>query len=196
MGVNQMREIIFVTSNKFKVDWARKKLKEFGMEVTQRVLPIPEVTEFEVEKVALAKAKYAMKYIQKPFIVDDTGFQIFSLKNFPGTQLKFVLSSIGAEGLCLLARDKPNKKTNLKSVLIYVDENRKIHEFVCNDYGKMSDFPIGNNRNEWGDVMKIHIPDGFKKTLAEMDDNEFKEYENKICKEEHYVKLGRWLTKR
>jgi len=78
-------------------------------------------------------------------------------------------------------------------VLVYVDENRIMHTFVCNDTGHIADFPRGDKRNDWGDIMKIHIPDGFDKTLAEMTENEFQLYEQKICAKEHYSQFAKWL---
>lgn len=190
-----MKEIIFVTSNEEKVKWACKKLEKYKIKVIQKRLDIPEVREFETEKVAVEKAKHAIKYVQKPFIVDDTGFQIACLKNFPGTYLKLVLSTIGVKGLCKLAKEEKNKETNFKSALAYVDEKKEIHTFTCNDFGTIADEPKGELRKEWGDLMKIHLPLGFGKTLAEMNEGEFREYEKKMDKQDHYVQLGDWIVK-
>lgn len=190
-----MKNILFVTTNATKLGWAQKRLAVFGIRLTQRKMEIPEPREFEIEKVAKEKARYAMKIIKQPFIVDDSGYEIRCLKNFPGPYLKLITSTIGAEGVCLLARNKGDKWTNFKSALVYVDENRKMHSFVGNDIGKISDYPRGRNRRHWGEFMRLHIPEGFSKTLAEMNDQEFGGYSEKIKEEDHYVKFGGWLTK-
>lgn len=159
-------------------------------------LEVEEPREFGIERVAEAKAKAVMKVVKKPFIVDDSGFLIKCLKNFPGTYIKLVLKTIGVEGLCKLAKGCKDRTTNFKSVLAYVDARRKIHLFVCNDIGKLPSRPRGNRRKDWSDFMKIHIPKGFNRTLAEMSNEEFEKYEEGIESEDHYVKFAKYLRKK
>lgn len=191
-----MKTITFITSNKEKFEWAKRRLTKYGIKLIWKKLDVAESREFGVEKVAEAKAKEVMKVVEKPFIVDDSGFLIKCLNDFPGTYLKLVLKTIGVEGLCKLTKGSKDRTTNFKSVLAYVDSRKKIHLFVCNDLGKLPPKPKGSNRRNWSDFMKIHIPKGFSKTLAEMDNKEFEKYEERIDAEDHYVKFAKYLRKR
>lgn len=191
-----MKTITFVTSNKAKFEWAKRRLTKLGIKLLWKKLEVPEPREFGVEKVAEEKAKSVMKFVKRSFIVDDSGFLIKCLNNFPGTYLKLVLKTISVEGLCKLAKGCKDRTTNFKSVLAYVDARRKIHLFVCNDVGKLPPKPKGNRRRDWSDFMKIHIPKGFNKTLAEMSDEEFKKYEEGIEAEDHYVKFAKYLRRK
>lgn len=191
-----MKNIIFVTSNNAKFEWAKRRLTKYDINLVWKRLEVPEPREFGVEKVAEEKAKEVMKVVKNPFIVDDSGFLIKCLNNFPGTYLKLILKTIGVEGLCKLAKGCKDRTTNFKSVLIYVDSHKKIHLFVCNDMGKLPSKPRGNRRRDWSDFMKIHIPKGFNKTLAEMSDKDFKKYEEGIEAEDHYVKFAKYLRRK
>lgn len=191
-----MKEIIFVTTNKEKFEWAKRRLTKFGIKLIWKKLDVAEPREFGVERVAEAKAREVMKIVKRPFIVDDSGFLIKCLNNFPGTYLKLVLKTISVEGLCKLAKGSKNRNTNFKSALAYVDSHKKVHIFTCDDIGKLPPKPKGNNRRNWSDFMKIHIPKGFNKTLAEMNDKEFEKYEEEIEAEDHYIKFAKYLRRR
>lgn len=191
-----MKIITFVTTNKEKFEWAKRRLTKYNIKLVWKKLDVPEPREFTVEKVAEEKAKTVMKLVKKPFIVDDSGFFIKCLNDFPGTYLKLILKTIGVKGLCKLAKGCKDRTTNFKSALAYVDEHRKIHIFICNDMGKLPIKPRGDHRRDWSDFMKIHIPKGFNKTLAEMSDKEFERYEKRIESEDHYVKLAEYLKRK
>lgn len=188
-----MKELIFVTGNKAKFEWAQRRLAKFGVNLVQKTLNILEPREFEVDKVVEKKAELGMKSIEKPFIIDDTGFQIKALNNFPNSYIKLAMGTLGAEDLCKLMKDREDKTTNFRSALAYVDENRKIHLFICDDFGIIPSEPKGENIRGWNDLVKIHIPQGFNKTLAEMNDAEFEKYENKIEEDDHYIKFIKWF---
>ncbi len=56
--------------------------------------------------------------------------------------------------------------------------------------------PTGEQRDQWGNIMRLHQPDGFDTTLAAMSDDEFSSYEDRMESEEHYVKFAEWSTDR
>ena len=190
-----MIRILFITSNKAKFEWAERRLRKFGIQVEQHPLDIPEPREFEIETVAIAKAISAMKQVKSPFIVEDSGFQVRALSNFPGSYMKLVQETIGAKGICSLMKGKKDRLVHFKSVLTYADKNRKIHLFTWDDVGKIPDTPKGNNLKGWSEFMQIFIPKGYKKTLAELDRKEFSEYERLTEIHDHYVKFAQWTLK-
>jgi XTP/dITP diphosphohydrolase len=187
-------EIIFVTSNKSKFEWAKRKLKKYSIELIQKELEIEEIREPDVAKVASDKAKSASNYIKDPFIMEDTGFYIQALNGFPATYVKFAMGTLGTKGLLKLLEGEKNRKAVFKSALVFL-ENNKEHLFVCEDEGIISDTARGTNLNGFNELFKIFIPKGFTKTLAEMDAEEFLKYEKGIENHDHYCKFGDWLAK-
>ncbi len=187
------KKILFITSNQFKFEWAKRRLDSFDINIENKMLDISEPREFEVEEVVNEKAENAMKKIADPFIIEDTSFRITSLKNFPSTYIKLAVEYLGIDKICTLVRREKDKSACFKSSLAYVDENKKIHIFTCEDWGKISSEPKGEDSIGFGDLMKIFIPNKSKKTLAEMDKKEFEKYEKDIEKEDHYVKFAEWL---
>ena len=176
-----------------KLNGLKKKCKPYGIKISKKEFEVPEPQTVDVEKVAREKARKIKEYVDKPFFVSDTGYEIESLNNFPGALLKPVLNTIGPEKLCILVEKGEKRDSIHKSVAAYVDEEGEIHTFCCNDTGKIADNPRGTKRDSWGDLMKIHVPSGFDKTLAEMSDEEFERYEEKMKEEEQYVKMAKYI---
>jgi XTP/dITP diphosphohydrolase len=188
-------KIIFVTSNKSKFDWAKRRLKKYSIELIQKELEIEEIREPDVEKVASDKAKSASNYIKDPFIMEDTGFYVKALNGFPSTYVKFAMGTLGTKGLLKLLEGEKNRKAIFKSALVFREKNKE-HLFLCEDKGTMSYTAKGTNSKGFNDLFTIFIPEGFTKTLAEMNKKEFLKYEKGIENHDHYCKFGNWLAKR
>ncbi len=187
-------KVFFITSNKSKFEWAKRRFSGLPIELSQMELQIEEPRELDVEKVALHKARTAAKSVKEPFIMEDTSFCIPALNNFPATNIKFVIQTIGVTGIIKLLNGEQNRKAIFRSALVFV-ENGKEHSFVCDDVGAVSMAPKGSNTNGFNDLFKIFIPEGQDKTLAEMNSEEFSAYEKSIEKNDHYHKFGEWIAK-
>lgn len=188
-------EILFVTSNKGKVEWAKDRLKKFNIELIQKSISLEEPRCIAVEDIAAFKAQKVAETVKEPFIIEDSSFCIETLNNFPATHINLVLKTIGINGICKLMKDEPNRNVNFKSALIFKDGNtQKI--FICNDGGILADSPRGNNLHNFNDLFRIFIPKGFNKTLAEMSDLEYSQYEQKIESQDHYVQFAKWLNEK
>jgi non-canonical purine NTP pyrophosphatase (RdgB/HAM1 family) len=185
--------IHFVTSNKGKFEWACRRLSNSEIQLKQKELRIEESRDIDVEDVVRFKAKMAEKHIKNPFIIEDSGFCITALNNFPATHIKLVMNTIGTKGLLKLMKRIKNRKVMFKSALIFSNNGQK-KVFVCNDVGTLANSEKGNNLHGFNDLMKIFIPKGFKKTLAEMSDSEFGTYEKGIEKVDHYYQFLNWFS--
>ena len=74
--------------------------------------------------------------------------------------------------------DKSNRKCAFNECLAYHD-GKEIHYFYGKHPGNLSKQIQGKDRKEkWSDLWYIFKPEGFEKTLAEMDE---KERENRNC---------------
>lgn len=185
-------KLLFITSNKGKLEWAKRRLKNYNIELIQKILPIEESRHVDVEQVALDKAEKASISIKEPFIIEDSGFCIKALNEFPATQIKFMLKTIGIKGIIKLMKGIKNRGVIFKSALIFVDNKTK-KSFICNDNGMLPEFPRGENLHGFNELFKIFIPKGFTETLAEMSEEEYKIYEKGIKSQDHYVKFAQWF---
>lgn len=185
-------KVKFITTNEGKFEWAKRRMAQFGIDLVQEKRELSESRHINVEDVAKGKAESAKKNITDAFFVEDSGFYIEALNNFPATQIKFVIKTIGIEGITKLMKDVENKNVNFRSALVFCSLNEE-RIFICDDLGTLSAIPKGDNLRGFNDIFKIFIPKGFNKTLAEMSNEEFIAYEKGVEKEDHYVKFAKWF---
>lgn len=184
-------KIYFVTGNKGKFEWARRRLKNSGIELVQKELPVEESRDKDVEDVALFKANKVEKFTKVPFIVEDSGFCITALNNFPATHIKFVLGTIKLKGILKLMEGEKEREVIFKSALVFSYKRQK-KVFICNDVGVLAQEPKGETLHGFNELLQVFIPKGFDKTLAEMTDKEFENYEAIIEQEDHYSQFLNW----
>ena len=188
-------EISFVTSNVHKVSLANSMLSKYGIDVKQLRAELAEIQSLDVAEVAVFKARQLAKDFTEPFIVEDSGLYIDVLNGFPGALMKPVLDTIGIQDLLRMLPDGENRSACVKSVLAYHDpelENEKLFVGLCQ--GRIAEDERGENIRGWK-VERIFIPNGFDKTLAEMDENEWIKFLDKFRKYDHYCKFGEWIEK-
>ena len=83
-----MKELIFVTGNPLKFKLAESIFARSGIKIIQLKANIPEIQAETTEEVAKFSAKYAADMLNKPVLVNDSGFFINALKGFPGIYTK------------------------------------------------------------------------------------------------------------
>ncbi len=131
---NINNEILYVSSNKFKLHSAQKYLDKFAPNLT--LVPVrldfvePQITN-QVE-IAIAKAKQAYQIYQKPLLVDDVGFYISKYNNFPGTVTGIVSRGLGFEGIKLLYDVGDAGYLRIVMVYIYGPEEYQIFDQQTN----------------------------------------------------------------
>ncbi len=104
--------------NKGKVESLKNVLSQYGIEVIQVPLDLPELQTDNLHEIAKEKVLFAYKKIKKPVIALDSGFYIYSLNDFPKTFVNFVLETIGIDGILKLVKNK-NRKCEFRNCLAY-----------------------------------------------------------------------------
>ena len=99
-----MQTIYFATSNTGKVENARRALKNFGFKVQQIKIELAESQAEDPAEIALEKARQAYTKIKKPVIVEDSGFFISALGDFPMTHIKFSLKTLGIKNILAMLK--------------------------------------------------------------------------------------------
>lgn len=163
-------QVILITGNETKLKNANFNLNPFGIKVKGREIDTPEIQADSPEKIAEYSAQYAYGIVRKPLIKMDVAFEIDDLKGFPGPYVKYINKWLDPEDILKMLNSSKNRKARFIDVVCYVNgKNKQIRNFKMIREGVISKKPSGNNG--WG-IDKIFIPDGFSRTLAEMDDRE------------------------
>ncbi len=161
-----MKDLYFITSNKGKFNEAANRLIQEDIKVIQKNLGYPEIQANSLEDVVNFGVNYVIKKIHKPFIIEDAGIFINYLNDFPGVYSADVFYKIGLKGILKLLEDvKKNRDAYFKSVIAYVDSNKKINIFNGDCFGMIGFEEAGSNGFGYD---PIFIPNGENNTFAEM----------------------------
>ncbi len=151
--------IIFVTSSKNKFDEVASIIDG----LLKQPLELPELQELDAHNIISAKITAAREKISGDIIVEDTGLYIRGLNGFPGPLVKWMLSSIGTQGIFEIIGKLPSQKAEAKTIIgcargesVYYFEGKIIGTIVA---------PRGDNGFGWDEIFQ---PEGSNKTFAEM----------------------------
>lgn len=163
-------EIVFVTSNKGKVAYAQSLFTDIKLEIYKYDFIEPRSD--DIKEIAESKVRQAYNLVKKPCIALDAGFFIEELNGFPRAFVNFALDTLGIEGILKQMRGISNRKCAFKECLAYYD-GKNLLFFEGNHEGILSTEIKGiNTDKKWSDLWYIFIPYNYKKTLAEMTDEE------------------------
>lgn len=116
-----LKKLLFITSNKGKVEEARELLSKLNIEIVQRNLKYPEIQSNSLEEIARYGAEYCYAELRKPLFVEDSGLFIKSLNGFPGPYSSYVFKTIGNIGLLKLMQGIEEREAYFKSIVAYHD---------------------------------------------------------------------------
>lgn len=194
-----MTKINFITSNHGKADALRMCFKSHNLniDVVACDLQIMEPQFDTVREVSLFKAQRAFEQIKAPVLVEDGGFCIPALSDFPGVYTKYILKSIGAGGILKLMDGIDDRKARFISYATYIDEFGQPHQFERKGgeieiAGKMVDI---NSPFAWSELWKICYVHRYKKTLCELSKEEIYDYFNSEGSEGSLQCFADWYAK-
>ncbi|MGQ9534382.1 MAG: RdgB/HAM1 family non-canonical purine NTP pyrophosphatase [bacterium] len=165
-----MTEIVLATKNPHKILEIKKIIGSEDIVLIPYIqfinIEIPELNETLFEN-SLMKAKIVYKLTNKPTLADDSGLFIEKLNGAPGVfssryakddkeRIKRVLSELGKS---------KNRKAKFCAVFVYYYAPEKYVVFEGEVQGRIASKPKGENGFGYD---PIFIPDGFKKTFAEL----------------------------
>ena len=189
-----MKTIYFVTTNKNKFEDYKKRLPS-GWQLKQLDSELNEFQVLDGIEITKHKLKQAKELLHgKRVIVDDRGFFIPALNDFPGPFVKMILKSIGIKGILKLMEDKKDKTAKFISILGYFD-GKKDHLFVDEEIGFLSNKQQGKNLRGWTELLYIYGYKTFpKKTLAQLNDKEWSIYMDSLAENDFLRKFNQFLA--
>lgn len=161
-----MKSLTFITGNLDKVKWTQRYIH---IPLEHKKLDLTEIQSLDPKKVVEHKVKEAYKILKKPVLVEDTSLIFHELGKLPGPFIKWFWEQLGPEGLCTIVK----KNRNATAIVLFgVYDGKKLTIYEGIKKGTIPVKPLGKNGFGWDSVF---IPEGKKKTHAQMTDTELDE---------------------
>ena len=178
--------LTFTTTNEHKIRSAQSVLGKYGINVEGLSLNIPEIQSDDPQEVIQDKVLRCFDKVKKPLIAMDSGLFIEGLGGFPGVYTKYVLDTIGIDGIIKLTKDLKSTKAFVQRMIGYTDgTNTKI--FSSRGYGEIIPEKRGSDGYNYDFI--FYVPEK-KKTLAEITHEERVQVWG-----DAWDQLGKYLTK-
>lgn len=194
-----MKTINFITSNKGKIAALERALKAENagdVEVVAQDLGVLEPQFDTVKEVSLYKAQRAFEMLQKPVLVEDGGFCIAALNDFPGVYTKYAVKTIGADGIIKLLEGVEDRRARFVSYATYIDAAGEVRQFerkggevdICCRKVNI-DSPYA-----WSELWKIIYVKKYSKALCEMSKAEVDDYMTGTSVEGSLQQFAKWYV--
>ncbi|MCI4326783.1 MAG: non-canonical purine NTP pyrophosphatase [Thermoplasmata archaeon] len=156
-------DVTFVTSNPGKLAEVRRIFRPYGIQVgwSQQELPEPQAERLEdVVRAKLAAAARAGSGV----VVEDSGMFVRALGGFPGVYSRYVLDTIGLDGVLRLAHGR-SRAVQFRAVAGYRRGRTELYA-TGTVQGTLATRPRGANGLGYD---PIFVPTGERRTFAQMD---------------------------
>ena len=196
---NMVMEISFVTSNQEKVKAVERSLayaRRSDIKIKQINLDIIEPQFDSVAEISKYKAMEAFKLLQSPVLVEDGGLVIPALDGFPGPYTKYVLKTIGADGILRLLSGIADRSAKFVSFATFVDAGGRVQQFER----RGDNFEIACERKDivhpeaWSDLWQVIYLKKYGKMLCELSAQELLEYTEQSETSGSLQQFVRWLV--
>lgn len=156
----------FVTTNLHKFEEAQNLLANFEISIAKLDVEAIEIQDDHLENIAKFSVLDAVKNCGLPVFVEDAGLFIESLNGFPGPYSKYVLQTLGLNGVLKLMEDINNRNAYFKSVICYGGPKEEPTCFLGKVEGKISSELHGDSGFGYDPIFVPSEGDG--RTFAQM----------------------------
>lgn len=169
----------YITSNKDKINSARRNLSPLGVEFAEQTLDLIEIQSDSLVKIAIHKARQAYEILKEPLFVSDHGWIIPALNGFPGAYMKQMNQWLSSQDFLNLMKGHEDRRVIKVEVICYID-SKHVKHFRAEIPGKFVDKIEGEGIAAMR-VISLH-PSG--KTVAECIEEDVNSYESNPIWEE------------
>jgi non-canonical purine NTP pyrophosphatase (RdgB/HAM1 family) len=158
--------LVFVTSNLSKLREAEAVL---GRPLDHHGLDLPEIQSLDLHEVVRSKVRAAVEELGRPVMVEDTGLDFAALNGFPGPLIKWLLESVGPEGICRIVHAFDDPRATARCLVCASDGDQEFFG-VGEVAGEIVSRPRGDGGFGWDCTF---APAGHHgRTYGEMSDDE------------------------
>ena len=162
----RLDDLVFVTSNIGKLREAEAVL---GRSLDHRGLDLPEVQTLDLAEAVRSKARSAWERLGRPVLVEDTGLELAGLGGFPGPLIRWLLMSVGPEGICRIAACFNDPRATARCLICATDGSAEVFGEGAVE-GTIAARPRGDGGFGWDSAF---VPsDGGGRTYGEMSEDE------------------------
>ena len=159
--------LYFATSNAYKFAEFHRLFAKRGVQLQQIDISIAEIQTVDMEAIIRDKVVKAYSAVSRPVLVDQSGLAMAALKGLPqGLNNQFW--DVLKDQVCALASRAGNRRAEIIVYLGFCD-GKRIYSVSDRLQGKMALRPASVGTFH---LDRVFIPDGFRKTLAEMKQKE------------------------
>jgi XTP/dITP diphosphohydrolase len=156
---------IFVTTNEHK----RREVQEIlGVALERADLDLPEIQAIDPAEVAAEKARAAREALGRPdlpVLVEDSGLMVDAWDGFPGALTKWLMRSVGNEGLLRMLDSGEDRSARAVCVVALAEADGNVHTFRGEVLGVVAQRPRGAGGFGYDAVF---VPEWSSMTYAEM----------------------------
>ena len=156
---------IFVTTNEHK----RQEVQEIlGVALEQADLDLPEIQAIDPAEVAAEKVRAARAALggpELPVLVEDSGLMVDAWDGFPGALTKWLMRSVGNEGLLRMLPEGVDRSARAVCVVALAEADGSVRTFRGEVPGTLAQRPRGTGGFGYDPVF---IPEWSSMTYAEM----------------------------
>ena len=193
-------EIDFITSNKGKIAALKRSFLNagrFDIKVNQVQADIVEPQLNNIADVSKYKAMEAFKILKKPILVEDGGLVIEALNGFPGPYTKYVLSTIGIDGILKLMNGENNRAAKFVSFATFVGNDGTVCQFER--FG--DNFEIAYERKNvhpdaWSDLWQVMYMKDYGKMLCEFSKQELSDFTERSQTSGSLQQFAKWFLEK
>jgi non-canonical purine NTP pyrophosphatase (RdgB/HAM1 family) len=165
MRSKKIMKAIFVTTNEHK----RREVQEIlGVALGGADLDLPEVQAIDPAEVAAEKARAAREALgdtDLPILVEDSGLMVDAWGGFPGALTKWVMQSVGNEGLLRMLAPGEDRSASAVCVVALAGADGEVRTFRGEVRGTIAASPRGEGGFGYDPVF---VPGWSSLTYAEM----------------------------
>jgi len=158
-------EAIFVTTNEHK----RREVQEIlGVALERTDLDLPEIQAIDPAEVATEKARAAREALGRPdlpVLVEDSGLMVDVWGGFPGALTKWLMGSVGNEGLLRMLGSDEDRSARAVCVVAVAEADGVVRTFRGEVPGTLAQEPRGIGGFGYDPVF---VPEWSSMTYAEM----------------------------
>ena len=162
----RLDDLVFVTSNLGKLREAEAVL---GRSLDHCGLDLPELQTLDLEEAVRDKAKAAWKRLERPVLVEDTSLELEGLGGFPGPLIRWLLASVGPEGICRITRCFDDRRATARCLICATDGSVEVFGEGAVE-GLIAATPRGDGGFGWDSTFVP--PDGGGRSYGEMSEEE------------------------
>jgi XTP/dITP diphosphohydrolase len=156
---------IFVTTNEHK----RREVQEIlGFALERADLDLPEIQAIDPAEVAAEKASAAHEALgrpEPPVLVEDSGLMVDAWDGFPGALTKWLIGSVGNEGLLRMLAPDEGRSAKAVCVVALAEADGSVRTFRGEVPGVLAQEPRGAGGFGYDPVF---VPEWSSMTYAEM----------------------------